>query len=173
MNRTERLQEVLRLEGIATAALNRAQEHRAAFDLAARTELEEEGSAPSWRVSDLGIITLPVSKQTPFVDNAITFLAWVKDRYPEKVEKLERVSAAFQAALLAKAFIEEGGVVDGATGEVIPGVSVRPGGVPKSLSITPTPEARAVFDAIGERLLDDLLADPEPVGHLEPSEVSA
>jgi hypothetical protein len=173
MNRTERLQEVLRLDGIAAAARNRAQEHRAALTDDARAELEREGSAPTWRVSDIGTITLPVSKEEPFVFNETAFLAWCKERHPDQIEHIERVRGAFQASLLAGAFIEEGDVVDGQSGEILPGVAVRPGGQPRSLTIRATPEARAVFDAIGARMLDDLLAgSAEPVGHLEVAEVT-
>jgi hypothetical protein len=173
MNRTERLQHVLRLEGIAAAARDRAQQHRAALTDDARAELEREGAAPTWRVTDIGTITLPVSKEQPFVADPARFLDWCKQRHPDQVEHIEQVRGAFQASLLAEAFIEEGDVIDGSTGEVMPGVSVRPGGLPQALTIRATPEARAVFAAVGARLLDDLLTDPEPVGHLEPSEVSA
>lgn len=172
MNRTERLQEVLRLDGIASAARNRAQEHRAALTDDARAEFEREGAAPTWRVADIGTITLPVSKEEPFVVNSTTFLAWCKERYPDQVEHIEQVRGAFQASLLAGAFVEEGDVVDGQSGEIVPGLAVRPGGLPRSLTIRATPEARAVFDAIGARLLDDLLATPaEPAGELDASEL--
>lgn len=160
MNRTERLQEVLRLEGLAVAARNRAQEHRAALTEDARAELEREGAAPTWRVSDIGTITLPVSKEQPFVFNEAVFLAWCKERHPDQVEHVERVRGAFQASLLSGAFIEEGDVVDGQSGEIVPGVAVRPGGQPQALTIRATPEARALFEADGARLLDDLLAIP-------------
>lgn len=172
MNRTEHLQEVLRLEGLADAARQRAQDHRDALAADARDELDREGAAPTWRVSDIGTITLPVSQPTPFVHHPAAFLAWCKQRYPDAIEHIEQVRGSFQTALLAGALLEEGEVIDGGTGEVIPGVSVRPGGVPKALTIRATPEAKAVFAAIGARLLDDLLAGPdEPVGHLDAAQL--
>jgi hypothetical protein len=174
MNRTERLQEVLRLEGIASAAMARSAEHRQALAVAARAELEREGAAPTWRVTDIGAITLPVSKEEPFVAAPDLFLAYCRERYPDAVERIEQVRPSFQEALFRMAILEEGDVVDGGSGEVVPGVAIRPGGVPRSLSIRPTPEAKAVYAAAGAQLLDTLLAPPaEPVGHLEPSEVHA
>lgn len=168
MNRTERLQEVLRLEGLAAAASTRARTYRDELAVEARDELAREGSAPTWRVPDLATITLAVSTETPYVADEAALLAWCKDRYPERVETVEQVKGAFRARLLVDAIVAGEGVIDGTTGEVVPGVGVHPGGQPRSLTIRPSHAARAVFAAMGERMLDDLLAPPaEPQGHLD------
>lgn len=158
MNRTERLQEVLRLEGLAAAASARAKTYRDELSLEARDELAREGSAPTWRVTDLATITLAVSKETPYILDDYLLLQWCKDRYPEHVETVEQVKGAFRSRLLVEAIISGDSVVDGATGEVVPGAAVRPGGVPQSLTIRPSHAARSVYAAMGERTLEDLLA---------------
>lgn len=174
MNRTERLQEVLRLEGIAAAASTRAKVYREELSVEARDELAREGSAPTWRVPDLATITLSVSKETPYILDEHLLLQWCKDRYPEHVETVERVAGAFRAGLLVDAIVSGDSIIDGATGEVIPGGGVRPGGVPQSLTIRASHAARVVYAAMGERDLGDLLAGPdEPQGHLETADLPA
>jgi hypothetical protein len=168
VNRTERLQEVLRLEGLAAAAAARAKTYRDELALEARDELAREGSAPTWRMPDLATITLAVSKETPYILDEHLLLQWCKQRYPSEVETVEQVRGAFRQRLLVEGIISGDSVVDGATGEVIPGAAVRPGGVPQSLTIRPSQAARVVYAAMGERTLEDLLApDPEPQGHLD------
>jgi hypothetical protein len=160
MNRTERLQEVLRLEGLAAAASARARVYRDELSLEARDELAREGSAPTWRVPDLATITLAVSKETPYVADDWLLLQWCKDRYPDQVETVEQVRGTFRSSLLVSGIISGESVVDSLTGEVVPGLAVRPGGVAQSLTIRPSHAAKEVFAAIGERLLDDVLAAP-------------
>lgn len=167
MNRTERLQEVLRLEGLAAAANARAKVYRDELSVEARDELAREGSAPTWRVQDLATITLAVSREEPYIHDDALLLSWCKDRYPEQVETVEQVRGSFRVALLGRVLVAGDAVVDDTTGEVVPGLSVRPGGVARSLTIRPSHAARAVFAAMGERLLEDLLAPPlEVESHL-------
>lgn len=172
MNRTERLQEVLRLEGLAAAANARAKTYREELSLEARDELTREGSAPTWRIPDLATITLAVSKETPYVLDEHLLLQWCKQRYPEHVETIEQVKGAFRQRLLVDAIVSGDSVVDGGSGEVVPGLAVRPGGQPQSLTIRPSQAARVVYAAMGERTLEDLLAPPaEPQGHLETADL--
>lgn len=173
MNRTERLQEVLRLEGLAAAASARARTYRDELSVEARDELAREGSAPTWRIPDLATITLAVSKETPYILDDHLFLTWCKQRYPDQVETVEQVRGAFRAQLLVDAIVSGDAVVDGGTGEVVPGAAVRPGGQPQSLTIRPSQAARAVYEAMGERTLEDLLAGPsEPQGHLDMADLA-
>lgn len=168
MNRTERLQEVLRLEGIAAAANTRARFYRDELAFEARDELAREGSAPTWRMTDLATITLAVSKETPYILDEHLFRKWVEQRYPDEVETVTQVKGAFRAQLLADVIVSGDAIVDGRSGEVIPGGAVRPGGVPQSLTVRPSHAARVVFAAMGERLLDEMLDPPaEPQGHLD------
>jgi hypothetical protein len=168
MNRTERLQEVLRLEGLAAAATTRAKYYRDELALEARDELKREGSAPTWRIPDLATISLSVSRETPYVLDEHLLLTWCKQRHPDEVETVEQVRGAFRGHLLATGILSGDSVAEATTGEVIPGLGVRPGGVPQSLTVRPTHAARVVFAAMGERTLEELLAPPaEPQGHLD------
>lgn len=172
MNRTDRVREILRLEGLADAAKKRAAEHRAALDAEARTELEQHGTAPSWRLPDIGTVTLPLTKEAPVIADIEALTKWCLERHPDEVETVHQVRASFQAALLARVVCDGDVVVDPATGEIVPGVAVRVGGVPQSLSIRPSRTARAAYAAAAAELLDGLalLAEEVP-GHLEPSDV--
>jgi hypothetical protein len=161
VNRSERLQALLRLEGLASAARALAAEHRIALNAEATAEYEREGAAPTWRLADLGTIILPVSHETPVVQDAVAFTAWCSERYPSEVETLAQIRPHFQATLLKRVQPLGEVVMDPATGEAIPGLGVRAGGIPKALTIRATPEAEAVFAAIGRRELADLL---QPTG---------
>jgi hypothetical protein len=152
------LTEVLRLEGVAAAATARALVYRNELTTEARAELEREGSAPTWRIPDMATISLGVSKEAVYVSNEVALLEWVTDRYPDQVVTVEQVRLVFRNRLLDEAIINGNNAVDKTTGEIIRGVAVRAGGVAGSLSIRPTHEAQIVFEAIGERTLDELLA---------------
>ncbi len=156
MNRTERLQQVLRLEGIAAAARSRAAVFRAELEQDAIAELDREGAAPTWRMPELGTVVLPTSKEEAYVADPEAFLAWVKERHPEQVRTVEQVHAAYQRTLLATALLDEDAVLEPGTGEQIPGLVARPAGVPRSLTIRPSAEAKAVFAAAAEAWLDGL-----------------
>ncbi|TDC48847.1 hypothetical protein E1258_27630 [Micromonospora sp. KC207] len=172
MNRTERVQEVLRLEGLADAAKKRAAEHRAALDADARAELEREGTAPSWRLPDIGTVALAVSKEAPVVADIEALTKWCLARYPGEVETVHQIRASFQTALLGRVVCDGDVVVDPGTGEVVPGMAVRLGGMPQSLSIRPSRDARAVYAAAGAQMLDGLLLlAGEVPGHLDPADV--
>lgn len=172
MTRVERVQEILRLEGLADAAMKRAKEVRTALDTEARAELEQQGTAPSWRMPDIGTVALPLSKEAPVVSDIAALLTWCKERYPTEVVAVEQIRAAFQTALLGRVACAGDVVIDPTTGEIVPGMSVRPGGVAKSLSITPGAGVKAVFAAAGAQWLDELLSLRDEVpGHLDPSDV--
>lgn len=163
MNRVERLQELFRLEGLITAARERVTDHRAALGAEAAGEYEREGMAPTWRWPDLGTVILPVSKETPVVADPEALVEWCRQRHPSELETLVQIRPAFQAALMHRVS-PSGDVVIDVTGEVVPGLAVRAGGVPKALTIRPTSDATALFAAVGRRTLDDLLGpadDPE------------
>jgi hypothetical protein len=157
VNRSDRLQQIMRLEALAAAAKTAAADHRAELNAEAAAEFEQEGTAPTWRLSDLGTITLPVSKETAYVAAPQAFVDWCMLRYPSEVETIAQVRPAFQAALFARLHLEGESAVDTATGEEVPGLAVRPGGIPKSLSIRPTPEAGAVFAEAGRQMLASLI----------------
>lgn len=164
MNRSERLTQIMRLEALAAAAKTAAADHRAELGAEAAAEFEREGTAPTWRLSDLGTVTLPVSKQAAYVADPKAFIEWCALRYPSEVETIAQLRPAFQAALLARLHLEGTSAVDPTTGEEVPGLAVRPGGIAKSLSIRPSPEAGAVFAEFGRQTLERLLAPAEIPG---------
>lgn len=157
MNRSERLQELLRLDGLIAAAKERATEHRVALGAEAAGEYEREGMAPTWRWPDLGTVILPISKETPAIADPEALVEWCRLRYPSELETFVRIRPAFQDALLKRAQPVGESAMDPATGEAIPGLSVRPGGIPKALTIRATPEATALFAAVGRQMLDELM----------------
>ena len=69
---------------------------------------------------------------------------------------LEGHGAAVLTADGTRLILEQRGEADRARAEV-PGLAVRPGGIPKSLSIRPSAEASAVFAEAGRQDLERLL----------------
>lgn len=156
MNRRERFVEVLRLEGLAAAAKARANTLRDALEAEACAEHERDGTAPTWRVADLGTVTLPVSKESVVVADHAALLRWCKERHPEQVHTVEEVYASFQGALLATCVIVGDVAALPDTGEVVPGLAVRPGGQPGSLTLRPGTGVRRWFQQLGEAALRHL-----------------
>jgi hypothetical protein len=157
MNRSERLQELLRLDGLIAAAKERAAEHRVALNAEAAGEYEREGMAPTWRWPDLGTVILPISKETAVISDMEALVEWCRQRHPSELETLVQVRPAFQLALMHRVQPAGEVVVDPATGEIVPGLAVRAGGAPKALTIRPTPEATAVFAEAGRQMLGLLI----------------
>lgn len=155
MNRLEMTRRVLLLEAAAAECRNRAAQVRADLDLDARAELAEQGTAPTWRLADMGTWSLPVSKEAPIVVDGAALTAWCKRRYPGEV--MEVVNPPFLSALLLRLTPSGEVVVDPATGEIVPGLGVRPGGIPQTLRFKPNPDARAVADDAAGALVGEIL----------------
>jgi hypothetical protein len=126
MNRAEHVHAIARLEALAAEASSRAAKLREDLATQAATEWTEQGAAPTWRMPDVGTVTLPVSKTAPVVDSAPHLAAWVADRWPTEVEPVVR--PAFMTALKGRLVCEGGVVVDAETAEIVPGMGVRAGG---------------------------------------------
>lgn len=156
MNRSEMTRRVLLLEAAAAECRNRAAKVRADLDADARAELEEQGTAPTWRLADMGTWSLPVSKEAPVVTDGAALTAWVKQRYPGEV--VEVVNPPFLGALLLRLSPAGEHVIDPGTGEIVPGLGVRPGGIPQTLRFKANPDARAVADDAAESLVGEILA---------------
>lgn len=154
----DRFVEVMRLEGLATAATAAARALRDELDTEARDEYARTAAAPTWRMSDLGTATLPITKEAVAVADINALLAWTRERHPEQIRTVEEVEPAFQSWLIANCVRADGAAVHPETGEVVPGLTVRPGGVPRSLSWRPEPATRVLFVQYGEALLAELLA---------------
>jgi hypothetical protein len=153
LTRFERVREVLRLEGLADAAKSRAFEHRRALEADARAELAREKVAPTWRITDVGTITLPTTQAGFAVTDAAALLAWCQERHPEQVETVELVRSAFVAALMKRATVAGDLVVD-VTGEPVPGLAWKVGGEAKSLSFRIESDVKKLFRAAADELLD-------------------
>lgn len=159
MNRLEATRQVLKLEAAAAQLKERAKAVRLELDADAQQEFKEQGAAPTWRLADLGTWSLPVSKEAVYVDDDAALLAWVKTepaRLDEVVEITERVKPWYVAELLRLARIVDGHAIDD-DGTVIPGLAVRPGGVPLSLRFKPNSDAMAVADQVGAKLAGQIL----------------
>lgn len=164
MNRFDATREVLILEAAAGQLRERAKEVRLQLDADARAELTEHGSAPTWRLADLGTWSLPVSKEAVYVSDDAALLAWVKSepaRLADVVETVERVRPWYVAELLRKARVVDGYAIDD-DGTVIPGLAVRPGGAPQTLRFKPSSDALAVVDQAAARVAGHVVAELLP-----------
>lgn len=171
MNRFEKIRQVLLWEQVAAAARAKAAVHRDELTQDAQAEYAEQGTAPTWRLPDIGTVSLPVSTERVVVADEPTLTAWVAAFHPDEVETLTRVRPAFLTALLAECRGDEGGVVWMREGALVPGLAVRPGGQPQSLSFRPSPDAKRVAAAGAERLVESLEQQiGQPIVLAEPGE---
>lgn len=201
MNRADAVKAIVWLDQVAARAKLEAAAIRAAIEADAKAELAEQGTAPTWRLPDLGTVALSVSHEAVVVADEDAFTKWVAERYPTEVVQVLRVRPAWRAGFLDRAGAYPAAVgelvaVDPETGEIVPGLVVRPGGQPVGITIRPSTEAKQVYAAVAERSLKRLaldagpavptvlaelggeemaaahrLAEAEPVGHLTPEEV--
>lgn len=158
MNRSEMTRRVLLLETAAAELRARAASVRADLNADARAELAEQGMAPTWRWPDIGSVSLPISRESVVVDNEDTFLDWIRVTFPTEVERTERVRPAFFTALSQTVTQVGEDVVHTGTGEIVPGLRIRPGGEPGSLSFRISAGAKAVAAEAAGRLIDELTA---------------
>lgn len=158
MNRAEMTRRVLLLETAAAELRSRAAAVRADLNADARAELAEQGMAPTWRWPDIGTVSLGVSREAVVVDDEDAFLAWLRDEFPTEVERIERCRPAFFTAL--SNFVAQAGedVVHTGTGQIVPGLRIRPGGDPLPLSFRLTAGAKAVAAEHAGKLVDQLAA---------------
>lgn len=158
MNRTTAVQAIIWLDQLTAAA--KVERAKLAADLAAdaRAELEEQGTAPTWRIPDVATVSSSVTHAAVFVENEAAFTAWVAKRYPTEVETVQRVRSAWLTGFLAKAPGAAGVVSDPETGEVVPGLGIRRGGDFAGISVRATTEAKSVFAAVAQQGLRELAA---------------
>lgn len=154
MNRADLTRQVLLFEQLAAAAKAKAAEARAELDQQAKTELETQGMAPTWRLPDVGTISLPVSQPSMYIADGNAFMDWLQRYQPAAVDHIRAVNPQWQAKLEKSFAIAGDVVVDPATGEVVPGYGVRQGGLPMALRIVPSGEARAMARVYADGLLE-------------------
>lgn len=153
MNRADLAKQVLLYDSLASVAKDRAAGFRAELDIQARHELAEQGMAPTWRLPDVGTVTLPVSQESIALTNVAALLEWAVARHPDGVEMVPALKPAFVAGLEKRLGAAGDLVCDRETGELVPGYRVRLGGLPQALSIRPSSDAKAVMRQHAEGLL--------------------
>ncbi|HWB36856.1 MAG TPA: hypothetical protein VHA75_12600 [Rugosimonospora sp.] len=158
LTRSDKVAEITKREALADAYKRSAAVLREALQAEAIAELDREGTAPSWTIRDLGKAVLPVSVEKPYIADTDALVKWVKERHPEHVETREDVRAAFQTWLLQYAQPADDVVVDPESGEIIPGMAVRQGNLPGTLTITPDKAVKAQLREWAEREVARLLA---------------
>lgn len=142
---------VLLLEAFADEAKAIAAQHRAALNERARRELDNDGIAPSWNLPAVAKVTLGVTKAAPFVADPAKFTAWVAARYPDEME--QAIRSAFAARFLTSLAIEGDCAVDKETGEIVPGIGVRRGGLPANLTVKADPGIKAELAEFATQML--------------------
>jgi hypothetical protein len=163
MNRAELAKEVARREALGAAWNASAKELREELDRQARAEHAEQGTGVTWTIRDLGKVTLPVSTEAPIVSDIDALLKWVRQRHPEHVETVEQVQAAFQTWLLQNVEITEDSKVVSPDGEIVPGMAVREGNRPKSLTITIDAPVKKLFASYAQQEVErQLVAEYGP-----------
>lgn len=165
MNRAEVIRQIFLWDRVAAQAKARAGRFRAMLQAEANAEFEEQGTAPTWRLPEIASVVLPVTHTSAVVRDEKALAKWVSVRRPDEVEM--RVRSSYVEALRKGARIE-GDVVMDKEGTVIPGMAVEPGGVPRSVTLTPEAGAKVVATEAADRVLDavaaslDLPPVPEP-----------
>lgn len=155
MNRADLTKQVLLYDQLAAAAKAKAAIARAELDMQAKAELETQGMAPTWRLPQVGTISLPVSQETVYVADEAALVAWVGNLDANAVvaEVTAKVRPEWHRELEKNLFVSGDVVLWKPTGEVIPGYAVRQGGQPMALRIVPSGEAKAMAREYAEGLL--------------------
>ncbi|HWB34931.1 MAG TPA: hypothetical protein VHA75_02800 [Rugosimonospora sp.] len=159
LTRADKIAEITKREALAAAFRKSAASLREELQAEALAEFETNGTAASWTIRDVGRATLPLSQQAVVIADPDALAKWTKDRHPEHLETVEQVRSAYQTYLLQNAQPHPDGVVlDPITDEVIPGLAVRAGNVPGTLTIVPERGVKAVLAGWAEREVARLLA---------------
>lgn len=153
MNRADLTKQVLLYDQLAAAAKARAAIARAELDMQAKAELETQGMAPTWRLPQVGTISLPVSQETVYLADEPALLAWAAKNGVDAVETVTRLRADWVRKLQSDLVVVGDAVAFKPTGEVIPGYAVRHGGLPMALRIVPSSEAKALAREYADGLL--------------------
>jgi hypothetical protein len=151
MNRAEVIRQVFLWDRVAEQAVAQAAVFRAMLQAEAVAEFKEQGTAPTWRLQDIAAVVLPISRTAPVVADHEALAKWVSLTRPSEVEL--RVRPAYVKALRDGARIAGDAVID-REGTVIPGMAVRDGGVPGSVTLTAEAAAKQVAAEAAERVLD-------------------
>jgi len=151
MSRADDVRNILVLEEFANRAREEARAIRDRMDAEARHEYDTEGVATTWRLRDIATVSLSLTRESVTVSDSDKLLEWVRHRHPDEVETVTTVQVrpSFVTALIGAVDTADGFAVVEGTGEIVPGLAVRPGGQPRSLSIKAEPAVKA---AVAERV---------------------
>jgi hypothetical protein len=160
VNRQDMISKTLLWEQLAKRAKAKADAIRDQLAADARAELEAQGTAPTWRLPEVGTVTLPVSQETVYLADEAALLKWLKSKPgddDEAIETIERVRPSYLGLLIdAVEVFNDETVIYPPTGEVVPGLRYRPGGQPLALSFRPTRDAKAFAGEYADKLLVEL-----------------
>lgn len=156
MNRTEKALRAAYLEQVAAAINLEARSLRNDLEEEALDEYRTNGNAVSWRTPDISVIAA-VSKEAVVVSNLPALTEWVLTRHPTEVEGVPTIRASWLGRLLELAQPAGEVACDPKTGEVIPGLGVRAGGVFGGIRIVPTPAAKQALAAVARAHVHDVL----------------
>lgn len=153
MTRADLARDLLVLEQVAKRAYARAAVLREQLEREARGEYEQHGSAPTWRFPDVGQVALPLSQEKVAVGDEHALIAWVVDREPDLVAQVWQLRPGAVEALLEVVDHDGQTVFVADTKEPVPGLVVRPGGLPGSLRFTPDRDAKKLVGMVAEQIL--------------------
>lgn len=154
--------QILTWEAVAAQAQARATQLRLQLAEDARAELDEQGTAPTWRIPGVATVTLPVTRSTVVVGDPVALTQWMVSRRPDEVELAIRKASL--TALLRQVEVD-GDLIFLPGGEVVPGLATRPGGEPRALTIRADPAGAAQIAAEADDIMAALSAAlDEPVG---------
>lgn len=154
MNRADLTKQVLLYDQLAAAAKAKAAIARAELDMQAKAELETQGMAPTWRLPDVGTITLPVSQETIYIADEAALLKWAEVDGNDATETVTRLRPEWLREMQRYLIVAGDAVVYKPTGVVVPGYAVRRGGLPMALSIRPSNDAKVMAREYAEGLLE-------------------
>jgi len=160
--RLQHIQRVVMYEQVAAAAKDMGAKHRAALTADAFAELAK-GTRPTWN-TDLATVSLPLSHETVYVSDEAALIEWFRTADAEQIEIIEKVKPKAIGELLNVVHVADGKAFIPTdpddphphAGDVVPGLSVRPGGLPGTLTFTPQREAKAVAADAARLLLEDV-----------------
>lgn len=168
MKRADIIKNLILLDQVAARVKQRIAELRLDLETQARAEYSEQGMAPSWTLPGVATCSLGITETTIAVSDEKAIVAWLERNRPDEVETIARPREAGLKALIDGA--DTDGEIVHHGGDVIPGLTVIPGGNPKGITVRPTSGAKQVLGAEADALLASLLAAfDEPVGHETPT----
>lgn len=143
MNRAELIVRLAAHEAAAKAL-------RSALDAEARGELEENGTAPSWTLSDGSRVAVRVSSGGPVVTDEDAFIDWARTAFPG--ELVEKTTVSFRSDAFRKRVIEETATrCQDAGTDLPPFLAWTRKGEYRSTSITIAPETKERMEESARR----------------------